>query len=120
MTICRHCGAQVRDGKAFCFNCGALIDAPAVETTVESPPEFADTLSTFDPAQDSAQFATTSVAEQPRTVAGSETSQVKLASDATTSASARRGLMSGRVWIVIVLLLLLAVLGVVALIIFAD
>jgi uncharacterized membrane protein YvbJ len=116
MTICRHCGAQVRDDKAFCFNCGAPMYANTVATNDEPPPEFAETLSTFDPAQP----AILPVVEQPQAVMGSETSQPQFASDATMSTATRRSFLSRRVWIVIALLLLLVVLGVIAWTIFAD
>jgi hypothetical protein len=120
MAICRHCGAQVRQGKAFCFNCGAPMNATTVTTTVEPPPEFAETLSTFDPAQDSAKSETFPAVEQPQAVRGSETSQPDFASDAAASTSPRRGFLSGRVWIVIALLLFLVVLGVITWTILAD
>lgn len=116
MAICRHCGAQVKPDKAFCFNCGAPMYANTVATNDEPPPEFADTISTSDPAKP----ATLPAIEQPQAVTGSETSLTELASDATANTSTRRGFLSGRVWIVIALLLLLVVLCVMAWIIFAD
>jgi hypothetical protein len=120
MAICRHCGAQVRHDKAFCFNCGAPMNANTVETNDEPPPEFADTISTSDPAPDPAIRATLPAVWQPQAVTRSETSQPQLASDATTSTATRRSFLSRRVWIILALLLLLAVLGVITWTILAD
>jgi hypothetical protein len=116
MATCRHCGAQVRQDKAFCFNCGAPMNATTVATNDEPPPQFAETISTFDPAKP----ATLPAVGQPQAVMGSETSQPDLAGDATANTSSRRGFLSGRVWIVIALLLFLVVLGVITWTILAD
>jgi hypothetical protein len=96
------------------------MNANAATTKEEPPPEFAETFSTFYPAQDSAQPATLPAVERSQAVTGSKTSQPDLASDATESASSRRGLMSGRAWIILALFLLLVVLGVITWRILAD
>jgi hypothetical protein len=120
MAICRRCGAEVGEGKAFCFNCGAQMDVSVIEAA-EPTPEFADTLNTRDPAQeDPAPPATTPALAQPLAVVGAGTSQPESVNRDHQSAAARRSFMSRRVWVAVVLLLLLVILAVVALTILAD
>jgi uncharacterized Zn finger protein (UPF0148 family) len=44
MPACPKCGVEVREGKAFCFNCGWPVSRPAAEPG-EAAPEYRATLS---------------------------------------------------------------------------
>ena len=44
MTTCPKCGAHVKEGKAFCSNCGAQLDAPEPVRVEPTAPEFKETI----------------------------------------------------------------------------
>lgn len=39
---CGACGADVRDGSLFCYNCGASVGAPPIAGAVEQKPALVD------------------------------------------------------------------------------
>jgi hypothetical protein len=122
MAICRKCGAQVRDGKAFCSNCGEAVNAAQAQ---EQQPEFLDTVTMPPPAQGATQTPTTAVG-QPRPVVYAES--VRRLTDhagskqrgGTKSEQEPRGFFSNRAWIVMLLVLLLIVLGFIVWAVLAD
>ncbi|MFL6229287.1 MAG: zinc-ribbon domain-containing protein [Pyrinomonadaceae bacterium] len=121
MAICPKCGAAVRDGKAFCFNCGAAMGAAPAKPE-ETAPEFRDTV--LDPKQERAARTTPppsthvplSVMETGATVANVRADNSK---GALATAPARRTFL-GRRWVVVLLALLLLVLGFIALALLTD
>ena len=36
-VICDVCGAEVRDGSLFCYNCGASVTGPVAQSEVQTP-----------------------------------------------------------------------------------
>ena len=118
--ICPNCGAAVREGKAFCFNCGAPMDAARTELK-ETAPEFRETVA----APPQARAARTSAppthapsnaASAPAVNARGEESNPALAGAPVR----RRSFLRRRAWIIILLLLLLLALGFVALVASTD
>lgn len=129
MVICRNCGAQVREGKAFCSNCGEAVNAARSETK-EQPPEFRDTV-TVPPPSPRATQTPTNAFEQPRPLVHAETAPSRLFVQAETRqregssltqphAPERRGFFGRRAWLVALLLLLLVVLGFLAWFLIVD
>jgi hypothetical protein len=119
MAVCGQCGAEVSESKAFCFNCGAPMDASEVEAHVTEPtPEFADTLSTRGDELQAAtnvtqKTATQATAQSPAPIR-SETRLTGLTHLSPTNTPSRQSSLSKRVWIVCALLLLLFVIFLVA------
>lgn len=137
MVICGHCGAEVSEGKAFCFNCGASMDAAMDDTEeIEPTPEFADTLSSREdkrgatknaPPPNAKQAAPETVTDQAATRTDvSRGEQAEAASrqpasrqpaptdrtadfDARAGGLRREGFLSKRVLIVVALVALLVV-----------
>jgi hypothetical protein len=127
MTICRNCGAAVREGKAFCSNCGEAVNAARAQPK-EQPPEFLDTVTMPPPAQGATQTPATT-AGQPRPLAHAETApprsvvqtaKLQRGESSLAQTHARRGFFGKRTWLVVLILLLLVVLGFVAWVVLVD
>jgi uncharacterized membrane protein YvbJ len=122
MSICPKCGAAVREGKAFCFNCGAQMNAArdATQEEEETPPEFRETVIDAPPRARAAQTPTPPPYASPDKVAPKDSAQAGAAKPELTDALTRRAFLSRRTWIIIVLLLLLLILGFIVFAVLVD
>jgi uncharacterized Zn finger protein (UPF0148 family) len=118
MVICPKCGAAVREGKAFCFNCGAPMDVARAETK-EPAPEFRETV-TAPPQARAARTPATQTRAPLDAAPPATNARVESSNPAPVVAPARHSFISRRAWIVILLLLALLVLCFVVLVVITD
>lgn len=122
MATCLKCGANVREGKAFCSECGEPVNAPRAQASEPTPPEFGETIlvpPTNAPPR--ATDATTSSDALRRATTEVTTSAPRAAQATARDGDAeQRGFFGKRIWIVALAVLLLIVLAFVAIAIFND
>ena len=100
MANCPKCGASVREGKAFCPECGEPLGAQRAAQAGEQPPEFSETV-VVPPSV----LAKPPVTPQPRRAAGGD------ARAAREVGEQRPGFFGRGAWIVLGVVLLLIVLA---------
>ncbi|MFN2596829.1 MAG: zinc ribbon domain-containing protein [Pyrinomonadaceae bacterium] len=109
MANCPKCGASVREGKAFCPECGEPLGATRAARAGEQPPEFRETVV----VPPTARGATPPLTQQPRRAATGE------AQGAREVGEQRPGFFGRGTWIVLGVILLLIVLAFLAVAFFA-
>ena len=113
MLTCPRCGASVREGKAFCYNCGAQMGA-VVKEAEEPPPEFRETLAAPPQPQRRTTPAPTATPTEPRT-ASPISGAPHVAPTLTPLREDRaRGFFSRGTWLFVAILLLLVILAFIA------
>ena len=113
MSFCPSCGVEVREGKAFCYNCGAPMSQPAAGQGDRPSPDLFEATVAVPPPQD----ARPSPWQPPQSAAPPQLRRPapNMPEGAGAAAVGRRKFSYGKFGLGIVALLLLALLGLFAL-----
>lgn len=122
MSFCPSCGVEVREGKAFCYNCGApMTQSAAPRDDQPSPDLFKETVVVPPPrARDSATPRRDSSAEERPQHVEPRRPAPDMFDRPDAARNTRRKFSYGKFGLGVVLLLLLVVLGLFVLAVLAD